>query len=423
MKKKRKISRCFLILILLVLTCVPAVSKDTITYWHFYGSEFGRIHEEAIDHFNSAHPQIRVKSQYIGSPWTGRDKLLTAVAAGSPPDVAMVDDYWIPQFAATKNIIKLGDYIDSETRSDIYPLFWESSSYKGEIWAVPYASSNLVLYFNKGLFSRAGLDSKHPPKTWDDLLSYARKLTSKQDSKGRVEQWGLMFPTLAKAGVIYNYIPFLWQNDGELLNEDCTKAAFNSPAGIEALSFMGDLINKHKVAPAAPPSKGYRIGNVAMTIASSARLNIVYRKAANFEVGVGPHPMKKKKVTVAGGKYFVAFDQGRLEAALEFINWMSNTENNLSWSMKTGYMPLRKSVVQSKTFKDYMRKDPESAVSVDQIEYTRPRPSIAAYGDISRVIGNAVESVLLANEDPAKALRAAVPEVEKVLRDWENRLK
>ena len=420
---KKRTGIILTVLVLMGLAQVPMVSAETITYWHFYGSNFGRIHEAAIAEFNDTHPDIQVKSQYIGSAWTGRDKLFTAVASDAAPDISQVDDYWIPQLAATDNIIKLGDYITSETKSDIYPLFWESASYEGDIWAMPYASSNLVLFYNKDLFREAGLNPNTAPETWDELITYATKLTSEPDKRGTVDQWGLMFPTLARAGVIYNYLPFLWQNNGELLSPDNSKAIFNSAAGIGALQYMADLVHKYKVMPAAPPSNGFRTGAVAMTIASCARLNTIYRPAINFEIGVAPLPANKSEVTVAGGKYFVAFNRSKMSAIMTFINWMTNTENNLEWSKETGYMPLRKSVVDSPVFQRYLVEEPESKVAVDQISFTRPRPSIAAYGDISRVIGGAVEAALVAGMDPAEALNNAVPEANNVLDDWEERLK
>ena len=407
----------------LVMGVLAVGQTVTVDYWHFYGGEFGRLHEALITKFNETHPDIQVKSQYIGSPWTGRDKLLTAIAAGSPPDVTLVDDYWIPQLAATGNIIKLEDYIDAATRADIFPLFWESASYEGEIWAMPYAASNLVLYYNKDLFAQVGLDPDVPPRTWEDLVEYAMKLTKDLDGDGQIDQWGLMMPTQAMKGVIYYYIPFLWQNGGELFNEDYTECVVDSTAGVEALQFLQDLIYKYKVMPATPPQYGFRSGVVAMTIASCARLNIMYKPAVEFELGVAPLPMNKRRVTVSGGKLFVAFNEKKLDAILEFINWMTNKETNTSWSISTGYIPLRRSVVQSREFQDYLFENPGAVASVEQIIYTRPRPNIAAYGDISRVIGMAIEAALVGNQDPATVLSSAVSEANQVLREWEERLK
>ena len=66
----------------ILLTGAVALGQVTIDYWHFYGGDFGVAHEAAIAEFNATHPDIEVTSQYIGSAWTGRDKLLTAIADG-----------------------------------------------------------------------------------------------------------------------------------------------------------------------------------------------------------------------------------------------------------------------------------------------------------------------------------------------------
>ena len=389
-----------------------------IDYWHFYGGDIGKFHQEAVDAFNATHSDILVTAQYIGSAWTGRDKLLTAIAGDSAPDIALVDDYWVPELAATGNILKLGDFIDDATQADIFPLFWEAASYGGEIWAMPYAASNLVLFYNKDLFRAAGLDPEAPPTTWAELADYATKLTT-------ADQWGFSIPTLSSAGVIYNYLPFLWQNGGELFDADYTECIVDSEEGIAALQFLQDLIYKYQGMPAAPPSYGFQSGIVAMEMASCARVNLTYKPVITFEMGVAVMPVNEKNIpsTVSGGKFFTAFSEEKLDAILTFINWMTNEENNTDWSINTGYIPLRQSVVDSQRFQEYLAADPLIQPSIDQIPYTRNRPSIAAYGDISRVIGNAIEAALVGNQDPATVLSTSIDDANQTLRDWEERLR
>jgi len=261
-------------------------AATTIDYWHFYGGDFGKLHETAIAEFNATHPDIQVTSQYIGSAWTGRDKLLTAIAAGSPPDVCLVDDYWIPELAATGNIVNLGNHINANTALDVFDLFWESASFEGEIWAMPYAASNLVLFYNKDLFREAGLDPNKPPTTWSKLAEYAKVLTKDLDGDGKIDQWGLMMNTTAMRGVIYDYLPFLWQSGGELFNADYTECTVNGEGGVEALQFLQNLIYVDHAMPSAPPKYGFRSGVVAMTFASCARLHLTYEPAVKFEMGV-----------------------------------------------------------------------------------------------------------------------------------------
>ena len=411
--------------ICVLLAGVAVMGQVSIDYWHFYGGDFGRVHEEAIAEFNATHPDIQVTSQYIGSAWTGRDKLLTAIAAGSAPDICLVDDYWIPELAATGNILKLGDHITANTAFDVFDLFWQSARYKGEIWAMPYAASNLVLYYNKDMFIAAGLDPEAPPTTWGELVDYAKTLTKDLDGDGQIDQWGLMMNTTSRTGVIYDFLPYLWQNGGELFNEDCTECTIDSDEAVESLQYLQDLIYVHEAMPAAPPKNGYRTGVVAMTFASCARLHITYEPVVEFDMGVAAHVMNDEKlapVTVAGGKLFTVFNNEKLAAEMVFINWMTNVENNTAWSMATGYIPLRHAVVDSEEFQAYLDANPNAKPAIAQIPYTRARPNIAAYGDISRVIGNAIESALLGQQDPAAVFTNAVPEANQVLLDWEERL-
>ena len=408
----------------ILLASVATLAQVEIDYWHFYGGAIGTNHEQAIAQFNATHPDIHVTSQYIGNPWTGRDKLLTAVAAGTPPDICLVDDYWIPELAATGNILKLGDYISANTVLDVFDLFWQSAKYEGEIWAMPYAASNIVLYYNKDLFREAGLDPEAPPTTWGELRDYAKALAKDLDGDGQIDQWGLIMPTKSNQGVIYDFLPYLWQNGGELFDETNTECVFDSDQAVAALQFLQDLIYVDKVMPLAPPSQGFETGIAAMILTSSSKLQ-TYVPVVGFDLGVAVHVMNDelmKPVTVAGGKLFTVFNEEKLDAALVFINWMTSAENNAAWSIATGYTPLSKTVVASDAFQAYLDANPNSKPAIDQIPYTRARPNIAAYGDISRVVGGAVEAALVGQQDPATALANAIAEANQVLADWVERL-
>ena len=162
-----------------------------------------------------------------------------------------------------------------------------------------------------------------------------------------------------------------------------------------------------------------------MIFASCARLHITYEPVVEFDMGVAVHVMNDElmnPVTVAGGKLFTVFNEEELDAELVFINWMTNAENNTAWSMATGYIPLRQSVVSSDTYQAYLDANPNANPAINQIPNTRARPNIAAYGDISRVIGNAIEAALLGQQDPATVFANAIAEANQVLADWEERL-
>ncbi|MBP7893344.1 MAG: ABC transporter substrate-binding protein [Firmicutes bacterium] len=417
MRLKRMVISCLAVVTLLAL-CVgsmaAAPAKIKLTYWHFLGGQMGKRHETLVAEFNKANPDIEVESLYSGNAWTMRDKLLAAVAGKQPPDVSMIDQFWAAQLASTGAIIKMQTLIDGADgidKADVNKTAWMTATVDGEIWTMPYAMSNIVLYYNKDMFKAVGLDPNKPPTTWGELVDYAKKLTRDVNGDGKIDEWGLSFPITANTGTVYYYITFLWQAGGELYNADYTKAVFNSPAGVEALQFWMDLVHKHGVVPLAPPAEGFTVGRIAMELASSSTLETRQGKC-KFPIGVAHIPAGKNKVTGVGGNNLAIFKNtsAKEAAAWKFVKWMTSAEMNLKWSTMTGYTPLRDSVVNSQGYKDYLKANPEVATMAAQMAVARPRPNNETYPEVSRILGLAVEKALFSKADPKQLLDEAVVE-------------
>ena len=423
MRPKRMVVSCLAVVTLLAL-CVgsmaAAPAKVKLTYWHFLGGDMGKRHETLIKEFNKANPDIEVESLYSGNAWTMRDKLLAAVAGKQPPDVSMIDQFWAAQLASTGAIIKMQTLIDGPDgidKADVNKTAWMTATVDGEIWTMPYAMSNIVLYYNKDMFKAVGLDPNKPPTTWGELVDCAKKLTRDVNGDGKIDEWGLSFPIQAGTGTVYYYITFLWQAGGELYNADYTKVAFNSPAGVEALQFWMDLVHKHGVVPLAPPAEGFTVGRIAMELASSSTLETRQAKC-KFPIGVAHIPAGKNKVTGVGGNNLAIFKNtsAKEAAAWKFVKWMTSAEMNLKWSTMTGYTPLRDSVVNSQGYKDYLKANPEVATMAAQMAVARPRPNNETYPEVSRILGLAVEKALFSKADPKKLLDEAAVESNEYIK-------
>jgi len=89
---------------------------------------------------------------------------------------------------------------------------------------------------------------------------------------------------------------------------------------------------------------------------------------------------------------------------------MASSENNLKWSMKTGYIPLRNSVRESEAYQQYLADEPHMQVVLEQFDYARARPNTVSYADLSRILGVAVEEALYGSGNPQKILNNAVQE-------------
>ncbi|MFQ5341979.1 MAG: ABC transporter substrate-binding protein [Anaerolineae bacterium] len=399
----------------------PASTKAPakLTLWHAYGGSFGEEFEALVEDFNASHPDIVVEPSYGGNLYTMRDKLLTAIAGNAAPDVAQIDQFWSSELAQAGAIVRMEDFIDADPgidKADILDKAWETATYSGDIWSMPFSLSNIALYYNKALFEQAGLGPDKPPATWGELVEVGKALTQDTDGDGAVDQWGLWFPLKINRGNVYYWFAFLWQAGGDIFDPDFTRAEFNGPAGVEALQFWRDLVHKQGVVPLAPPEQGFEAGKIAMTFASTARLNRYLAALGSDKLGMAPMPGHARRATGIGGANLAILSTAKdREAAWEFVKWMTSPKTNLRWSMETGYLPLRQSVIQSDTYQAYLEKEPRARTILEQMPDAVVRPNIPAYAPASREVGLAIEEVLFNDADPRTALDTAAAKANALL--------
>ncbi|NLL47731.1 MAG: ABC transporter substrate-binding protein [Firmicutes bacterium] len=419
----RRFMLTLLVITLVTGLCIAEASVQaqvtTINYWHYLSGDNAEIHEQMIQEFNAQHPHIQVEVLYTGNQFVSRDKLLAAVAGGAAPDVALVDQFWPPLMVSTGALVPLSHFVDvEEYLSDFTQVSKDTVTVHGQAWTVPFSLSNQILLYNKDKFREVGLDPERPPATWDELLEYATMLTRDLNGDGRTDEWGLNFTTRANLGSMYAFITFMWQAGGELYSEDYSEATFNDAAAREAAQFWLDLAHEHKVLSLSPPMDGFETGRIAMQYSSTSSIAATKNKV-DFDLGVAPLPAHKNQVTGVGGSSLAIFKTTpeKEQAAWEFVSWMSSADNNLAWSMKTGYIPLRLSVQESESYQQYLLQEPHMQTVLEQFDYARARPNTVSYADISRILGVAVEEALYGNSDPGPILDNAVKEANIYIKE------
>jgi len=357
-----------------------------LTLWHAYGGTLGEQFEALVDAFNQAHPDIHVQSSYGGSLWTMRDKLFTAVSGGAAPDLAQIDQFWSSELAEAGAIVRIEDWFGEFERDDVWPLAWDTATYNGQIWSMPFSLSNIVLYYNRALFRDAGLDPDDPPATWERLAASAAAVTADTDGDGQIDRWGLSFPLQANQGAVYYWFAFLWQAGGEIFTDDFAASRFQEAPGVAALAFWQSLVEAGSM-PLAPPEEGFEKGQIGMTLASSAHLSR-YALALGEDLGVAPLAAGAagKATGVGGANLAIMADCENKQAAWTFVQWMTSPEVNLRWSTGSGYLPLRRSVVASEAYQRYLEDEPRARVILEQMSVARARPNIPQYAATSREV-------------------------------------
>jgi len=238
--------------ILLSLSSVVCGSEPKITLELFHMTFIPaaqKVINSAIEAFEATHPNVEVKQAVVN--WeNARSQLVTSVMAGMAPDIAELPADWALDYMLNGGVLPLEELVSAEVIDSFVAQSLKSTSLGGHIYGLGLETSPTGLYYRKDLFEQAGLDPQRPPQNWDELVTYAKKLTRDRDGDGEIDQWGLVF----EAGgfgpdcwcIQYLYesgTPIVKQSDGEWHSD------FLSEEAIRGLQFYYDLVNTYKVTP------------------------------------------------------------------------------------------------------------------------------------------------------------------------------
>ena len=162
-----------------------------LKYWYCWTDKIKENNEERVQEFNDSIGKdkgIHVTAEYQGSYDDLNSKLKTAFTANEEPDVSVMVVNSTQAFADGGMIQKIDDLIDSSDVSDFWPGLMENCKVNGDIYGVPYLRSTPVLYYNKTLFKKAGLDPETAPATWDDMVKASDALKTSAANQ-KVAMW------------------------------------------------------------------------------------------------------------------------------------------------------------------------------------------------------------------------------------------
>ncbi|MDR0909715.1 MAG: extracellular solute-binding protein [Spirochaetaceae bacterium] len=236
--------------------------QKTVVFYSWWADAEKSMGDALIDDFEAAHPDIKVERNFIAYADYAA-KLNTMIASNSAPDVMFLNEYLISEWGEKGTTADLNPYY-AKAGVDPAKFFIPAALYAngGKLWGVAATSTTTVLYYNKEMFSAAGItlppDSAAKPWGWADYVAAATKLT--KDSSGKtpadagfnyndVIQWGTTLPS----SWIY-VLPLLYAGGSSVANADGTALEINKAAGVAAIQAMADLALKNKVAQTAAMS-------------------------------------------------------------------------------------------------------------------------------------------------------------------------
>jgi multiple sugar transport system substrate-binding protein len=390
-----------------------------IVVWHGYQDTEGEKFKALIDQYNKDHPDVEVSELYSSNDLV-LQKVLTAVRGGSAPDVAYMFGSWSPNIAKIPQVVDMKDEVAKPDWrwDDFYPAERAAATVGDKTVGVPALVDNLAIVYNKKLFAEAGVEPPTAGWTWDEFRAAAAKLTD--PAKG---QYGWLIPADGSEDTVWHYVPMLWEAGGDILTPDNEHAAFNSEAGVKALTTLQQMaVTDKSLYLDTTNENGPKLmnsGKIAMLVTGPWDLSSL----SDIEYGVQVMPTyagsSGAHQTIAGPDNWVVFNNGdkKKQAAVDFVKWLTAPEQVKTFSLGTGDLPTRTSVGQDKEFLAKMDENlPGSAAFVENLSNVRKtRPTVEQYPAISEAMGQAIVSVMLGTAQPADALNTAAQATDAAL--------
>lgn len=304
----------------------PALAQSTISFGYWGDPPELPPFEEIVSKYQAAHPDVKIEIQH--APWSGYFTRLDAqLAAGAGPDVFFITN--VPSYASRGALAPLDDLIKQSN----FPIdqYVSSSllthSYEGKLYSIPRDSAPSALYYNSDAFDAAGVAYPNADWKWADLRDAAIKLTTNEG--GRITRYGLALES-------NDWATWVQQNGGKVFDDPLKPTTFMlaEPAAVEAIQYIGDLINKDKVTPnfleaeqAGGTAQLFSSGQAAMVITNPSRLGTfadVPFKWAVANLPAGPTGIHSNRTGGAG--FAINANSKNPEAAWAFLQYLAGPE-------------------------------------------------------------------------------------------------
>jgi multiple sugar transport system substrate-binding protein len=405
-----------LTLVILAAGCGEGNESDpeTATFMVFGDPAEREAYLELVDAFQLNNPDITIQVTHIPSPRDYRTRLATEFAAGSPPDISLMNYRRYASFAARDLLEPLGPFVaesDEFKISDFYPSTIEAFTWQGQLMCIPQNFSSLVVYYNADLFDQAGLEHPGDGWTWEQFLKTARILTKDLDGDGVVDQYGLgMDPSL------FRLAPFIWQNKGQLVDNDYApnRLALDQSFSLEALEWFVGLQLTHGVVPdrieeASFDSESRFVSGQTAMYLNSRRGTPSYREIDSFAWDVAPLPVGKTRAGILhSDAYCLSKTAREKDAAWRFIEFANSPEGQRIIAGSGRTVPSLISVAESPDFLDPTQPPHSARTFLDNAEFIRRVPVISTWEEIEDIASQEIERAFYGDIGVAEAARLAV---------------
>jgi sn-glycerol 3-phosphate transport system substrate-binding protein len=422
---------------LLMQSTLGANAETKVEFWHAQTGVLRRALERLVADFNQSQTEDRVVAIAKGSYSETVTAAIFAVRTHSQPAIVQVNEVATATMMAARGAIypvfelmrKEGMEFD---RDDFLPaISGYYSDIAGNLLSFPFNSSTPILYYNKDLFRRAGLNDKEAPKTWPEVEAAARRLRQAGVPCGFTTHW----PSWVNVENFsaYHDVPIATKSNG-LGGFDAT-LTINNPLMIRHVAALAEwqktkLFDYSGREVNAQPR--FPAGECGIFIGSSA-LRASFKANSKFDVGYGmlpywPDVAAAPQNSIIGGATLWVLrgrPQEEYKAVARFFSYLSQPQVQAAWHQSTGYMPVTKAAYELSRAQGFYEHNAEAAIAIEQINHKPPTENsrglrLGSFVLIRDAIEDELEQAFAGKKSANMALDSAVARGNDLLRQFER---
>ena len=386
----------------LVAGCREAADTTTVVKFWAMGRE-GEVVRTLLVDFERTHPNIRVDVQQL--PWSAaHQKLLTAFAGGSLPDLAQLGNTWLPEFVALHALDPVAPSVVDAT--DYFPGIWQTNVIDRTAYGVPWYIDTRLLFYRRDLLAEAGYTA--PPTTWAEWMQMLRTIKKRAGS----QKYAALLPLNEPEPLLV----LSAQQQAPLLRDGDTRGNFRSEEFKRTLQFYRDMFD----AGLAPATAANQITNVwsefargyfAFYISGPWNIGEFQRRLpASLQTSWMTAPMPGLEgpgTSLAGGASLVVFATSpRKRAAWQLVQYLSRPEVQLRFHALTGNLPPRRTAWND----EKLQANVYARAFREQLERVEPAPMVPEWERIASEMQTVAEQMV---HDPHMTIDAAAAEIDR----------
>jgi multiple sugar transport system substrate-binding protein len=384
------------------------------------------MEEVVARRFTQGRPGVRVSMEAATNGPEYRDMVLTSIAAGTPPDVFLLDNIDVPAFADAGVVLDLAPLAArvGADLADVAPPVLATFRRGDTLLALPKGYTPMLIAYNKDLFDRAGLPYPRDDWTWEEFRQTARALTRDTDGDGAADQWGFWLDRR-----VFLWIASLWSLGGDVLCADGSRASgcLDAPASVQAFRDLTGLAVRDSVTPRyfglrrslGDQLRNFYSGRVAMVPAGHFWLPSFrpHVEAGRLRLGfvMLPHREGVAPVTVIYASGFaVARNVRHKRLSVELAAFLADSVAQAARAAGGLEIPASRRAAEA-----LVRGDTTGWEAVFQRAGASGRAPwgarVARWREVEAVLPDVMDRIILRGEDPALVLREVARQLDAIL--------